>query len=181
MSELTVPPTQSLAEDTRDDIEALEEVVIGDHVKQQVLVDAGDSEAIARRLGQQAQASATYPAEEVDAENIATGVGGSGEETPVTSIFDLDQKLIEEREEAEAARVAEIEAEGAASAKANEESKSLAQQTMDAHKKAAGDGDTSLPRTHEELDALAEEEGVDLSDATSVADKQAAIAEARGA
>ena len=177
MSELTVPPEQSLAEDTRDDIEALEEVVIGDHVKQQVLVDAGDSEAIARRLGQQAQASATYPAEETDAENIASGVGGE-EGTPVESIFDIDQRLIEEREEAEAARAAEIEAEGEASAKANE---SVTQQTMDAHKKAAGDGDTSLPRTHEELDALAEEEGVDLSDATSVADKQAAIAEARGA
>jgi len=179
VSELTVPPEQSLAEDTRDDIEALEEVVIGDHVKQQVLVDAGDSEAIARRLGQQAQASATYPAEEVDAENIASGVGGEG--TPVESVFDIDQRLIEEREEAEAARVAEIEAEGAASAKANEESKSALQQTMDAHKEAAGDGGTSLPRTHEELDALAEEEGVDLSDTTSVADKQAAIAEARGA
>jgi hypothetical protein len=179
MSELTLPPEQSLAEDTRDDIEALEEVVIGDHVKQQVLVDAGDSEAIARRLGQQAQASATYPAEETDAENIASGVGGE-EGTPVESIFDIDQRLIEEREEAEAARVAEIEAEGAASAKANEESKSLAQQTMDAHKKAVGDEEDKLPSTHADLDALAAEENVDLSDATTVAEKQEAIAEARG-
>lgn len=174
MSELTVPPEQSLAEEEREDIEALEEVVIGDHVKQQILVDAGDSEAIARRLGQQAQASATYPAEETDATNIASGIPGT---EPVESIFDIDKRLIEEREEAEAARVAEIEAEGEASAKANEEGKSALQQTMDAHKEATGD--EKLPSTHAELDALAAEEGVDLSDATTVAEKQEAIAAAR--
>ena len=184
MSELTVPPEQALAEDTRDDIEALEEVVIGDHVKQQVLVDAGDSEAIARRLGQQAQASATYPAEEVDAENIASGAGGAGEGTPVESIFEIDERLKEEREEAEAARVAEIEAEGAASAKANEEAaksgKTPLQQTMDAHKEATEGEDDSLPRSHAELDEIAAKEGVDLAEATSVADKQEAIRKARG-
>jgi hypothetical protein len=168
VSELTVPPEQSLAEEERDDIEALEEVVIGDHVKQQILVDAGDSEAIARRLGQQAQASATYPAEETDATNIASGIPGT---EPVESIFDIDKRLIEEREEAEAARVAEIEAEGEASAKANEEGKSALQQTMDAHKEATGNGGT-FPSTHAALDELAAANNVEWDDETTVAEKQ---------
>jgi hypothetical protein len=174
VSELTVPPEQDLAEQERDDIDALEEVVIGDHVKQQILVDAGDSEAIARRLSQQAQASATYPAEETDATNIASGVPGT---EPQESIFDIDQRLIEEREAGEAARVAEIEAEGEASAKANAEGKSTLQQTMDAHEEATEE--SKLPSTHADLDALAAEEGVDLSGATTVAEKQEAIAAAR--
>lgn len=131
--ELEVPGSVELADDERDKLEALKEVVIGDHVKQEILVQAGDSEAIARRLGQRTQASLTYPAEEEDAKNIA---GDSGE------LFDIEEELAKEREEGEKARIAEIEAEAEASAKANKEAaakrKSATQQVMDEHEKAQG-------------------------------------------
>jgi hypothetical protein len=127
--ELEVPGSQTLAEDDRDKIEGLEEIVLGDHVKQELLVQAGDSEAIARRLGQRTQASLTYPAEEEDAKNIAEA-----------DVFEIEEDLKKEREEGEKARVAEIEAEAKASAKANEEAtkanKSATQQVMEEHEKA---------------------------------------------
>jgi len=169
VEELEVPGSKTLAEDERRDIDALEEVVVGDHVKQEILVQAGDSEAIARRLGQRTQASLTYPAEEEDAKNIAEA-----------DVFEIEDELVEQREAEAKARAKEIEAEGEASAKANAEGKSALQQTMDAHKDAVEDDDDSLPRSHAELDEIAAEEGVDLAEATSVADKQEAIRKARG-
>jgi hypothetical protein len=60
-------------------------------------------------------------------------------------------------------------------------SKSATQQVMDEHEAAKDEaasteaGAESLPRTHAELDALAKKQGVDLSDATTVAEKQDAI------
>lgn len=129
VEELEVPGSVELAEEDRDKLAALKEVVVGDHVKQELLVKAGDSEAIARRLGQRTQASVTYPAEEQDAKNIAE-----------EDIFQIEDDLREEREKAEEARAKEIEAEGEASAKANKEAaksgKSVTQQTMEAHDKA---------------------------------------------
>lgn len=166
VEKLEVPGSVSLADEDRDKIEGMKELVLGDHIKQELLVKAGDSEAIARRLGQRTQASLTYPAEEQDAKNMAD-----------EDIFAIEEDLKKQREEEEKARIAEIEAEGEASAKANAEGKSALQQTMDAHKEATGD--EKLPSTHAELDALAAEEGVDLSDATTVAEKQEAIAAAR--
>lgn len=160
--ELSVPGTQSLAEDERRDLDDLREVVVGDHVKQEILVQAGDSEAIARRLGQRTQASVTYPAEEEDAKNIADA-----------DIFEIEEDLREQREEAEQAKVAELESELA------ESQKSSTQQVMEAHEEATAGSEEKLPSTHADLDALAAEEGVDLTDATTVAEKQAAIEEAR--
>jgi hypothetical protein len=129
VKELEVPGSQDIAEDDRDKIEGLEEIVLGDHVKQELLVQAGDSEAIARRLGQRTQASMTYPAEEEDAENIAEA-----------DVFELEDELRKQREEGEKARVAEIEAEAEASAKANKDAakarKSSTQQVMEEHEKA---------------------------------------------
>jgi hypothetical protein len=175
VEDLEAPESIELADEERDKLEGLKEIVIGDHVKQEILVQAGDSEAIARRLSQRTQASMTYPAEEEDAKNIA---GDSGE------LFDIEDELREQREEEAKARAAEIEAEGEASAKANKEAaakgKGVVQQTMDAHKEAVDDDDDSLPRSHAELDEIAAREGVDLAEATSVADKQEAIRKARG-
>jgi hypothetical protein len=125
---------------------------IGDHIRQEILVRGGDQEAIARREGQHQQASLTYPAEEQDAEDRAEGV--------------------------EAADWADLVAEQ----RGERGGKTATQQVMDEHKKATEESDEEddLPRTHDELDAIAKKERVDYGDATTVADKQAAIRKARG-
>lgn len=147
--ELSVPGSVSLADDERDEIAGLKEVVIGDHVKQEILVRAGDSEAIARRLGQRTQASLTYPAEEEDASNIADA-----------DVFEIEDELREAREKAEEERV------------------SLLQETMDAHEEATEDGASqNYPSQHAGLDELAAANNITWDDETTVAEKQARLAE----